>query len=492
MNIAVIIYILGYVLEIEGALMMLPFLISLMYREGEGKWFLIIGLITIIIGAVVRRKKPDDTVFYLKEGCITTAASWVLMSIVGAFPFVLSGVIPEFTNAFFEVVSGFTTTGASILNDVEGLPVCCKFWRSFTHWIGGMGVLVFLLAVIPLSGGSNMNLMRAESPGPSVGKLVPKVRATARILYLIYFGMSAAMCILLLIGRMPPLEAVMITFGTAGTGGFGVRNSSCGEYSAYLQWVIGIFMVLFGMNFNAYYLILLKKFKEALHMEEIHAYVLMVLSATTLVVINLSRTAGFSSDTVRGAFFQVASLSTSTGFATLDFDVWPDFSRMILMFVMVVGACAGSTGGGLKVSRALIGIKAAVREIGYYLHPKSVKKIKMDGRTVEESMVSSVGVYFIVFIGIFVISFFLVMLEGFDLLTGFSAVLTTLNNMGPGFNLVGPTRNFAELSILSKYVLMFDMLAGRLELFPMILLLHPGLWKETIDREKSKSRKKHL
>ena len=492
MNIAVIINILGYVLEIEGALMLIPVLISLICREGAGKWFLITGLCAMALGAVIRRKKPANTVFYLKEGCVTTAASWILMSIVGALPFVMSGTIPDFTDAFFEVVSGFTTTGASILNDIESLPVCCLFWRSFTHWIGGMGVLVFLLAVIPLSGGSNMNLMRAESPGPSVGKLVPKVKATARILYLIYFGMSAVMFVFLLAGRMAPIEALMITFGTAGTGGFGVRNSGCADYSAYIQWVIGIFMVLFGVNFNAYYLILMKKVKDALHMEEIRAYFLMIIAAVVLIVLNLSRYSGISSDMVRHAFFQVASLSTSTGFATLDFDMWPDFSRMTLMLIMVVGACAGSTGGGLKVSRVLIGIKAAVREMSYYIHPRSVKKIKMDGRTVEESMVGSVGIYFIVFIVIFVISFILVMAEGLDLLTGFSAVLTTLNNMGPGFNMVGPTRNFSELSVFSKYVLMFDMLAGRLELFPMILLLHPGLWREAAEREKTKRRRKSL
>ena len=489
MNLGIIIYILGYILMIEAGLMLIPAVFGLFVHESAAIWLFAVAAAAFAAGVLIRRRKPRDNVFYLKEGCITTAASWLVLSIVGCLPFYLSGAIPSFTDALFETISGFTTTGASILTRVEDLPLCMLFWRSFSHWIGGMGVLVFLLAIIPLSGGSHMNLMRAESPGPSVSKLVPKVRSTARILYTIYFALSVVLLVLLLIGRMPAFDALLITFGTAGTGGFGVRSSSCGEYSAYVQWVVGIFMLLFGINFNAYYLILMKKIKDALKMEEIKGYLLMVIGAWALICINLrgSMPAG---DTLRHAFFQVASLATSTGYATVDFDLWPDFSKLILILVMFVGACAGSTGGGLKVSRVMLALKAAKREMAYYLHPKSIRKIKMDGRTVEQEQLDGVGIYLIVFAIVFAVSLFLVMLSGVDLMTGFSAVLTTINNMGPGFNTVGPAANFAHLSVLSKYVLMFDMLAGRLELFPMLLLLHPGLWREAAERELRKARRR--
>ncbi len=490
MNLGIIIYILGYILMIEAGLMLIPAVFGLVMHEQAALWFLLVAAAAFVAGALIRRRKPRDNVFYLKEGCITTAAAWLVLSFVGCLPFRLSGAIPSFTDALFETISGFTTTGASIIPRVEDLPMCVLFWRSFSHWIGGMGVLVFLLAIIPLSGGSHMNLMRAESPGPSVSKLVPKVRSTARILYMIYFLLTAVLLVLLLLGRMPAFDALMITFGTAGTGGFGVRSSSCGEYSAYVQWVVGIFMVLFGINFNAYYLILLRKLKDALKMEEIRGYILMVLSAWVLICINLSGSMP-TGEMIRHAFFQVASLSTSTGYATLDFDLWPDFSKMVLIIVMFIGACAGSTGGGLKVSRVMLAVKAAIREMNYYLHPKSVRKVKMDGRTVEQEQIEGVGVYLIVFTIVFGISVFLVMLSGVDLMTGFSSVLTTINNMGPGFNAVGPAANFAHMSTLSKYVLMFDMLAGRLELFPMLLLLHPGLWREAAERELRKKRRKN-
>ena len=487
MNLGIIIYILGYVLMIEAGLMMIPCAIGFALHEQAGIWFLAVAAFCLAAGWLIRRRKPTDQVFYLKEGCITTAAAWLVMSLAGCMPFFLSGAIPSFTDALFETISGFTTTGASILPRVEDLPISCMFWRSFSHWIGGMGVLVFLLAIIPLSGGSHMNLMRAESPGPSVSKLVPKVRSTARILYFIYFVMSAILFVLLVAGRMPAFDALLLTFGTAGTGGFGVRSSSIGEYSAYCQWVIGVFMILFGVNFNAYYLIMMRKIKDAIKMEEIRGYLMMVAAAWILIGVNLSRNMPFPG-LVRHAFFQVASLATSTGFATVDFDLWPDFSKMILMILMTIGCCAGSTGGGLKVSRIILAMKAARREISYYLHPKSVRRIKMDGHTVEQEQITGVGIYLVVFATVFGLSMFLVMLEGVDLLTGFSSVLTTINNMGPGFNLVGPTMNFANMSTLSKYVLMFDMLAGRLELFPMLLFIHPGLWREAAERERRRHR----
>ena len=484
MNTAIIVYILGYVLQIEAALMVLPCLVALYYREGSGIWFVIVGVITAILGFLMSRKKPADGVFYLKEGCVTTALAWIIMSIMGCLPFCLSGSIPSFTDALFEMISGFTTTGSSILTDVEALPWCMLFWRSFSHWVGGMGVLVFLLAIVPLSGGSNMNLMKAESPGPSVGKLVPKVRATARILYIIYFALTCIEFILLLLGKMPFMDAMLITFGTAGTGGFGVKNTSIGGYSGYVQWIVGIFMMLFGVNFNAYFFITLRKFKDAWNMEEIKGYLAMILAAVILIVINVYDGSMTFLTTLRHVFFTVSSLVTSTGFATVDFDLWPNFAKTVLIIVMFIGACAGSTGGGLKVSRVIIMFKSMKRELNAFLHPKSVRSIKMDGKTVDESMVASVNVYFAIFMVVFATSIFLVSLEGKDLITNFTAVLTTLNNMGPGLALVGPTQNFAHMSVLSKYVLMFDMLAGRLELFPMLILFHPILWKETIEKKR--------
>ncbi len=478
MNGAMVIYILGSVLKVEAFFLLFPCLVALVYGEAAGRWFVLTAVLSAAAGFLLAGKKPQNTVFYLKEGCVSTALSWIVMSVVGCLPFYWSEAIPSFTDALFETISGFTTTGASILSDVECLPWSILFWRSFSHWIGGMGVLVFLLAIIPLSGGSHMNLMRAESPGPSVGKLVPKVRATARILYMIYFGLTVVELIFLLIGGMPFLEALMISFGTAGTGGFGVRNSSIGGYSPYIQWVVAVFMVLFGVNFNAYYFILLKRFKQAFSMEEVKGYFLIIAAASAVIFINIYDRTMTAADTLRHVVFQVSSLMTSTGFATVDFDLWPSAAKVVLIIIMFIGACAGSTGGGLKVSRVLILGKSVRRELNAYLHPKSVKTIKMEDKPLDQSAISSVGVYFTTFILIFGVSFFLISLEGNDLETNFTAVLTTLNNMGPGLAKVGPTQNFGGLSVLSKYVLMFDMLAGRLELFPMLVLFHPLLWKE--------------
>lgn len=478
MNGAMVIYILGSVLKVEACLLLFPCLVAAVYKEGAISWFLLTAVLSAAVGFLLARKKPENTVFYLKEGCVSTALSWIVISVVGCLPFYWSGAIPSFTDALFETVSGFTTTGASILSDVECLPWSILFWRSFSHWIGGMGVLVFLLAIIPLSGGSHMNLMRAESPGPSVGKLVPKVRATARILYMIYLGMTVVELIFLLIGGMPFLEAVMISFGTAGTGGFGVRNSSIGGYSPYIQWVVAIFMILFGVNFNAYYFILLKRFKQALNMEEVKGYFFLIAAASAIIFVNVYDRTMTAADTIRHVVFQVGSLMTSTGFSTVDFDLWPSAAKTVLIIIMFIGACAGSTGGGLKVSRVIILVKSVRRELNAYLHPKSVKTIKMDDKPLDQGAISSVGVYFTTFIIVFGVSFFLVSLEGNDLETNFTAVLTTLNNMGPGLSKVGPTQNFGGMSTLTKYVLMFDMLAGRLELFPMLVLFHPVLWKE--------------
>ncbi len=490
MNLAIIVYFLGTVLEIEAALLLLPALVGLILGESTWYYFIITALIGGVIGFAMAHKKPENRTFYLKEGCVVTALSWIVMSVVGCLPFLMSGSIPNFTDALFETISGFTTTGASILNDVEALDTCMLFWRSFTHWIGGMGVLVFLLSIVSLSGGSDMNLMRAESPGPTVGKLVPKVRQTASLLYKIYAGMTFLCFFFLFIGGMPFLEAVMIAFGTAGTGGFGVRNSSCGDYSAYLQWVISIFMLLFGVNFNLYYLMIMRRFKKAFNIEEVKVYFGIVLAAVVFIFIDIYDRTQTVFKTLTDVVFQVATLTTSTGFSTCDFDLWPSASKMVLIGVMLVGACAGSTGGGIKVSRILLLVKSVFREFNAYLHPKSVKTVQMDEETVDNGTLLSIGVYLLTFILVMFFSVLLISLEGRDLETNFTAVLATLNNMGPGFHDVGPTQNFFTMTGLSKYVLMFDMLAGRLELFPMLILFQPVLWKETIELQKHRKRKR--
>lgn len=463
---------------IEGILLFIPCITALIYLETQGFCYLAVALFCILIGWLMRRKKPTNNVFYLKEGCVTTALSWIFLSLFGCIPFILTGEIPFLPDALFETISGFTTTGASILSDVEALSHCSIIWRSFTHWIGGMGVLVFLLAIIPMSGGSHINLMRAESPGPSVGKLVPKVKSTAQILYIIYFGMTAIEFILLILGGMPIFDAVNTSFGTAGTGGFGIKNDSMMSYSPYIQWVVTIFMILFGVNFNAYYLILFKQFKKALKMEEVKYYFIIIGISISVIFINIVTTCSNAFKALTDAAFQVASIITTTGYSTADFNLWPSTSKTILVMLMFIGACAGSTGGGIKVSRFVIMFKTVVKELRSYIHPKSIQKIKMDDKPVPHEVVRSINVYGITFITIFAASIFLVSLDGKDLITNFTAVIATLNNIGPGLNLVGPTQNFSLFSPFVKFILMFDMLAGRLELFPLLILFHPTVWKE--------------
>ena len=412
MNGSIIRFILGNVLKIEGLLLFLPAIVSGIYFEHEGIYYVSVAAVCLILGFLMTRKKPKSQVFYLKEGCITTSLSWILLSFFGCLPFYLSKEIPSFTDALFETISGFTTTGASILNDVEALSHCALFWRSFTHWIGGMGVLVFLLAVIPLSGGSHINLMRAESPGPSVGKLVPKIRYTARILYVIYFAMTVLEVILLLFGGMPVFDALTTSFGTAGTGGFGIKNDSFMSYSPYLQWVVTIFMILFGINFNAYYLMLFGKLKKALCIEEVRAYLFIILAAIGIIFFNILHICNGIFDALTHAAFQVGSIITTTGFSSVDFNLWPKASQSILVLLMFIGACAGSTGGGIKVSRFIVLIKTIIKELNSYIHPKSIKKIKMDGKPVEHEVVRSTNVYFITFMIIFSASVFAVSFEG--------------------------------------------------------------------------------
>lgn len=484
MNGSIIRYILGYILRLEGILLMIPSITAAVYRETEGFYYLGVGVFCILLGLLLSFKKPVNSVFYLKEGCVATALSWIFLSLFGALPFFLSREIPSFTDALFETISGFTTTGASILSDVESLSHASLLWRSFTHWIGGMGVLVFLLAIVPMTGGSHMNLMRAESPGPSVGKLVPKVKHTARILYLIYLGMTIIEFILLLLGGMSVFDAINTSFGTAGTGGFGFRNDSFASFSPYIQWVVTIFMILFGVNFNAYYLLLFGGLKKAFGIEEVRCYFIIILISTGIISFQLISNSGEAFKSITDAAFQVASIITTTGFATTDFNLWPQTSKTILVILMFVGACAGSTGGGMKVSRFIILVKSLIKELNSYIHPKSISKIKMEGKVVEHEVVRATNVYVITFVLLFTASVLAISIEGKDLVTNFTAVAATINNIGPGLEAVGPTQNFGGFTDFSKFVLMFDMLAGRLELFPLLILFHPRLWKDMFIRHK--------
>ncbi|MBQ8260820.1 MAG: TrkH family potassium uptake protein [Lachnospiraceae bacterium] len=478
MNYGIIGYILGWVLTIESLFMFLPCIIAAIYREETGWTFLTVAVIGLLTGFIITRRKPKNTVFFTREGFVIVSLSWILMSIVGAIPFVLNGDIPNFTNALFETISGFTTTGASILADVEALSKCSLFWRSFTHWIGGMGVLVFLLAILPMTGGHNMHLMRAESTGPAVGKLVPKVKETAKILYMIYFCMTVVQIVLLLIAGMPWFDAVTTAVGTAGTGGFGIKADSMAGYSPAIQWIVTIFMILFGVNFNMYYLLLGKNKLNAFKLEEVRWYFVVILVSTGIITANIASTYSNLSDAVRDAAFQVGSIITTTGFATTDFVIWPMASQVILVILMFLGACAGSTGGGVKISRIVIMLKAVKQEVMYLLHPKSVKMIKMDDKALDKSVVRNVTVFLATYVLIYIVSLILVSFDNFDFTTTFTGVMATLNNIGPGLGAVGPAGNFDGFSDLSKYVLMFDMLAGRLELYPMLLLLTPAVWKK--------------
>ena len=477
MNYSAVKYILSYVLMIEGALLLFPFIVGVLYMEQKSVWYLLVAVICIVLGVLGTRHKPKNAMFYFKEGCLATAASWITLSIFGSLPLILTGEYPSYVDALFEIVSGFTTTGATVLSDVECLCHATLFWRAFTHWIGGMGVLVFLLMIIPMSGGSNMNLMRAESPGPSVGKLVPHLKSTAQILYVIYFGMTVVQVILLLLGGMSLFEAITTSFSVAGTGGFGIKNDSIASYSPYLQWVITIFMLLFGVNFNAYYLLLLRKWKNALKMEEVRYYFLIIAVAIGIIFCNILQMVGNAADALRQASFQVASIITTTGYSTVDFNLWPQSSRTIMVLLMFIGACAGSTGGGIKVSRFIIACKSFIKEIISYLHPRSVKKIKIEGKPLEHETLRATNVYFMTYMVIFAVSVLLVSIENKDLVTNFAAVAATFNNIGPGLSLVGPMANFGHFTDFTKYILMFDMLAGRLEIFPMMLLFCPAVWK---------------
>ena len=476
MNYRMIRNILGWLLVFECGFMLVPTIAALVYREVELRDFLATMLLCGGLGWLLVREKPKDSKLYAREGYVIVALSWVVLSLFGALPFTLSGCIPNYVDALFETVSGFTTTGASILSEVESLPKCMLMWRSFTHWVGGMGVLVFVMAFVPLSGGQNMHIMKAESPGPSVSKLVPRVRTTALILYSIYLALTFIMFIFLLFGEMTPFEALNTAFGTAGTGGFGVRNDSIASFSAYSQIVVTVFMLLFSVNFSCYYLILLGKVKDAFN-TELRRFIYLVAGVILVITLNVRGMFTTLGEAVRNVAFTVASLISTTGFATVDFNLWPELSRTLLVLIMFIGACAGSTGGGIKVSRLMILFRGAINEIGKMAHPRRVKRVTMDGHPVEPEVVRAANVYMVWYVLVFAMSVILISFDDYDLVTNFTAVTATFNNIGPGLNLVGPTGNFEFFSIPSKLVLIFDMLAGRLELFPMLVLFAPSTWK---------------
>ena len=477
MNFSIIVYILSWVMLFEGFFFGLPAITSAIYRESSVFSFLIMMIVCIVVGLLGIRKKPENVSFYAKEGFVIVGLSWIILSILGALPFYISGEIPSYVDALFETISGFTTTGASILENVEALSHGMLLWRSFTHWIGGMGFLVFILMILPLTGGSNMHIMKAESPGPSVGKLVPKVRDTAVILYEIYILMTVLQMMLLTLTGMPLFDSITLSFGTAGTGGFGILNSSTADYTILQQGIISVFMMLFGINFSAYFFVFNKKFKDAFLIDEVRWYLIIIACSTLFIGFNISGSFDSIFEAMHHSFFQVNSVITTTGFSTVDFNVWPTSCKALLVMLMFVGACSGSTGGGMKVSRFVLMFRSLKAEINTFLHPRSVKKIRMDGRNVDNDVIRSVNAFLIAYIGIFVISLFIISLEGKDLVTSFTSVAATLNNIGPGLEEVGPAANFHNFSDVSKIVFMFDMLAGRLELFPMLVLFAPSTWK---------------
>ena len=477
MNIRMIGFVLGRILLVEAGLLTLPLAVALLYREPAMPWLITMAAL-VVCGALLSFRKPERTALYAKDGFAAVALVWLLMSAFGALPFVLSGDILHYVDAFFETVSGFTTTGASILPAVEPLSRGSLFWRSFTHWVGGMGVLVFVMAILPMSDGHTMHILRAEMPGPTAGKLVSRMSDTAKILYGIYFVMTAVMILLLVLGGMDLFDACIHAFGTAGTGGFSSRNASVGAYnSAYIDIVTGIGMLAFGVNFNLYFFLLVRRFREVLRSEELWVYLGIVAASTAAIAANILSLYDSVGTALRHTFFQVSSVITTTGYATVDFGQWPVFSKTVLVLLMFVGGCAGSTAGGLKVTRIVTLAKAAVMDMRKMLHPNAVINVRMEGRALPEKQVRGVQAYLSIYILILCGSWLLLSLAGFDELTTFTAVVTCINNVGPGLNMVGPTGNFGFFAPWAKLLLSFDMLAGRLELFPMLLLFAPSIWR---------------
>lgn len=482
MNYKIISRYLALILAIEAVFMLPALAIALFDADAVTATAFMLTISVAIVAAVIFRLLSKNAVseFFSKEGLVCVGVSWIVLGLVGCLPFFISGYIPNYIDALFEIVSGFTTTGASILTNVEGLSRGLLYWRSFSHWLGGMGVLVFIMAIAPgrsRDEGFAMHILRAESPGPDVGKLVPRMRQTASILYIIYIVLTVLNVIFLVIGRMPLFDAVCTAFGTAGTGGFGIKNDSIASYSPYIQNVCTVFMMLFGVNFSCYYLILLRRAKSVFQDEELRLYLGLFVGAVVLIVINLGSCYDTLSETVRHAAFQVASVMTTTGFATTDFNLWPSFSKTVLLILMAIGACAGSTGGGMKCSRLLLLVKSLGRNIRGMVNPQRVQAIRVNGKVIDEKVIASTNAYLAAYVIILFVSFLAISIDGYDITTNFSAVMACFNNIGPGLELVGPTGNYAMYSGFSKLVLIVDMLAGRLEIFPILIFLRAETWR---------------
>ncbi len=478
MNKRMVFHIIGRILQIEAIFLLFPFLIAIIYGEGNIiRNYLIVAIATFALGTLVSfLMKPQSRVIYAKEGFAIVSLAWLMVSAVGAVPFVMTGEIPSYVDAFFETVSGFTTTGASILTNVEAMSRGSLFWRSFTHWIGGMGIIVFVMAILPNVSDRPMHILKAEVPGPVVGKLFPRIKDTAKILYLIYIFLTVLQIILLKFGGMPLFDSILHTFGTAGTGGFGIKSDSIGGYNSYCQWVITIFMLLFGINFNLYFLIIIRRFKSVLKSTELWFYLSIVLVSITIITFNILPSEKSFADALRNSSFQVASIITTTGFSTVDFNLWSGLSKAILLLLMMIGACAGSTGGGLKVSRLVILFRSLKKEIRQMIHTRSVGAVHFEGKVVNEKTVNSVCIYFLVYMLCLFTAFLIISFEPFGFETNFSAVVACFNNIGPGFGEVGATGNYFNYTDFSKIVLSLSMLLGRLEIFPMLIFLSPRTW----------------
>ena len=477
MNKRMILYILGTLLVLEAVILLLPALVGLIYAEHAGWFYLLTAAGAAVTGLAIRLLiKPSRKTIYSRDGLVAVALSWIVLSLVGALPFTLCGDIPSYLDAVFEMVSGFTTTGSSILPNVEALNHCSLFWRSFSHWIGGMGILVFMLAIVNMEGGQGIHLLRAESPGPNVSKMVPRMVDSSKILYAIYFGLTAIQVVFYLAGGMPLFDTLCNAFATAGTGGFAIKADSFAGYSDYLQTVTTVFMALFGVNFSIYFFLLRRKFDLVAKNTELRWYLLIILGSIGLITLNILPMYPRFYDAIHHAAFSVSSVITTTGFCTENFHLWPELSRVILVFLMLIGACAGSTGGGLKVSRLVILVKMVQREVRLLLHPRTVKVMTIDGKPVSNDTVRGVSAYFLTYVLLIMVSILLVSLDNFDASTTITSVFATFNNIGPGLGMVGPVGNFAAFSPLSKIVLTLDMLFGRLELYPMLILLLPTTW----------------
>lgn len=473
MNYKFIFKTLGYVLLLEALLLIFPLFISLYFNE-KFLPFVYTIIILIAIGVLLSLIKVKKKPYYAKEGLMITTLAWICLSIFGALPFFFDGSIPSYVDALFETISGFTTTGSTILTNVEALPYGLLFWRSFTHWIGGMGILVFVIAILPISNDNSMHMIKAEVPGPFASKLVPKLRDTAKWLYGIYFLLTIMEIILLLIGGMPLFDSIVTSFATAGTGGFGIKNSSIAFYnSAYIDYVVGIFMLLFGINFNVFFFIIMKKFKQAITNEELRTYFGIIIISVILITLNITSLCSNVFEAIRLSFFQVSSIITTTGFSTADFNLWPQFSKIILFVLTIIGACGGSTGGGIKVSRVIIMFKRIINDFIGMIHPKTIKHVKFENKVVDDEISDGIGFYFVLYIIITIIAILIVSLDNFDFETTITSVVTCISNVGPGFGLVGPLGNFSQFSNLSKIVLSLAMLFGRLEIYPVLLLFSP-------------------